>query len=103
MKLQSIPPSILCAIVALLLPFVPEATPATILAALRAFETTPAPPDPTARKWLSLREAGKVMGKSEWSARRMVLAGTLPARKIGGVWRVPVSALDALAADTSID
>jgi hypothetical protein len=29
--------------------------------------------------------------------RRLAIAGGISARKIGGVWRIPVSALDALS------
>jgi hypothetical protein len=96
MKLRSIPPNTLAAVAALIGPYAPDASPSAIIEALKAHGADTSA-DPTARKWLSFREAGKVVGKSEWSMRRLAIAGGISARKIGGVWRIPVSALDALS------
>jgi excisionase family DNA binding protein len=102
MKLRAVPPNVLNAVSALLLPFAPDASPTAIVAALQAHGATAArATDPAARRMLSLREAGRALGFSEFTARRRVADGTLQAIRIGGVFRVPVAAVEALAASAA--
>jgi excisionase family DNA binding protein len=96
MKLRAVPPNVLNAVSSLLQPYVPDASPTVIVEALQAHGDGP-PADPSARRMLSLREAGRALGFSQYTARRRVADGTLPAVRIGGVFRVPVSAIEDLA------
>lgn len=47
-------------------------------------------------EFLSLKEVGVLLGLSEATIRRRLRDGTLPAVKIGGVWRVRRADLDRL-------
>ena len=96
MRIRSIPPNTLAAVAALLGPYAADASPATIIEALKAHGTG-APADPACRRLLSLREAGRALGVSEWTCRRLVLAGKLPSVKVGSQWRVPLAAIEALS------
>jgi len=98
-KVRQVPPNVLAAVSALLTPYCADATPTTIVAALQAHGAGPAA-DPAARRLLSLREAGHALGFSAHTARRRVADGTLKAVRIGGVFRIPVTEIDALVAAT---
>ena len=101
MVLRHVPPATLNAISALLQPYAPEASPSAIVEALQAHGSPP-PPD-TGPALVSLREAGRRLSLSVWSVRRFVLAGKIPARRLGGQWRVGAAALAALAAVETTD
>lgn len=47
-------------------------------------------------EYLSLKEVGALLGLSDATIRRRLKDGTLPAAKIGGVWRVRRADLDRL-------
>lgn len=95
MQVRHVPPATLNAIAALLQPYAPEASPSAIVEALQA-HCAPPPPD-NGPALVSLREAGRRLSLSEWTVRRFVLAGKIPARRLGGQWRVPAAALAELA------
>jgi excisionase family DNA binding protein len=99
MKVHTIPAEVLTAIVALLAGCVPDLTPTRFVAALQSFEPdndegTDRPPPP---RMLSLEQTAKALDVSVCTLRRMVKDGRLPGRKVGGQWRVPLSAVKALA------
>lgn len=97
MKVQTIPAPTLTAIHALLSPHVPELTPSTLVDALKAYRPDAAAEPERAPKMLPLKEAAEALGLSFWTLRRMANAGTIPARKVGQQWRVPLAAVKALA------
>ena len=103
--MRVIPAAVLTPVVGLLHPYVPGLTEPVLLQALQAIGTAPATiSDPAARRLLSLKEAGRATGFSEWTMRRMVIRGLIEGRKVGVQWRIPVSAIEELArAHTAAD
>jgi len=87
------------AIVALLAGCVPDLTPTRFVAALRSFE--PDKPEGTKRtpppRMVPLKQVAEALDLSTCSVRRMVKDGRLVGRKVGGQWRVPLAAIEALA------
>lgn len=50
---------------------------------------------------LSMREAAQALGISRASAYKLARSGVIPAIRLGGVWRIPLPALEALLRDPS--
>jgi excisionase family DNA binding protein len=50
---------------------------------------------------ISPSQVAKRVGASTRSVQRWIVAGRLPARRVGGRWRVAIDALDAFGADTN--
>lgn len=96
--IDRIPPATLQALAAILSPYVPGATPAAIVAALRIAAAGDRPADPARRRLLSLVEAGRALGVSPYTIRRRVADGTLRGVQVGSQWRVSIEAVEALAA-----
>ena len=94
MRVGHIPASTLAGVTDFLLPHVPELTPLLLVAALRAFDTSRPPGVPPP---FSFAGAGRQMGVSKWTVKRMVDDGILPATKIRGQWRIPADAVLRLA------
>ena len=99
MQVRKIPAEVLNAYSAGLTSYVPDLTPTRFVAALQAFE--PDKPEGTKHtpppRMLRLEQAAEALALSTCSVRRMVKDGRLPGRKVGGQWRVPLSAIEALA------
>jgi excisionase family DNA binding protein len=102
-KVKAIPASTLTAIAALLSPYAPDASPTAIVEALQGHDRKPVAADPAARRMLSLKEAGRAVGISEWTIRRMILDGRVQGRKVGSQWRVPLAAIEALAGANAVE
>jgi len=47
-------------------------------------------------RWLSISQACGYLACSRWFLYRLIADGTLPARKVGGMYRISLSALDAV-------
>lgn len=47
---------------------------------------------------LTVQEVAQALRLSEWTVRRYIAAGRLPAVRIGGQWRIGRNALDVLIA-----
>ena len=95
MTLRTPPPNVLGAAAALLQPYFPDASPSAIVAALQG-RGQPTPVGQ--RRMLTPAEAGAALGCCAMTIKRQIHAGTLPGVRVGNCWRVPVSAIDALAA-----
>ncbi len=97
MRLKPVPANTLAAVAALLGPYVdPGVSPQDIVAAIKSHDAKPAA-DPAARRVLSLKEAGKALGLSWWTVRRMAVDGRIGAVRIGVQWKVPLSEIEAKA------
>lgn len=97
MRIRAIPQNTLAGVAALIGPYVPDATPATILQALKAYGNDGQATAPYAQKLLTLAQAAKVMGTSPWTVRRLAIAGKLRATRVGVQWRIPAAAIEELA------
>jgi excisionase family DNA binding protein len=62
-------------------------------AALVALVSTGTAPAPDRRPWLSPAEAAELLGVSLTTVRRRIADGTIPASKLGQLWRIPTGAL----------
>src|SRR5947199_4004718 len=73
---------------------------ARVVARLAVAEARPLPPPvPSFSAWLTVKEAGERLKKSPTWIRRSIKRRELPAKKMGGEWRIPeyaVSASDGL-------
>jgi excisionase family DNA binding protein len=47
-------------------------------------------------KWFSINEVAQSLGVHHGTVRRLIAKGRLPAVRVGRLWRVPSSALEAL-------
>ena len=59
-------------------------------------QQTPTPP-----RALTIREAAATLGLSRYTVQDLIAEGRLPAVQIGRLWRIPVTSIDALLADTA--
>jgi excisionase family DNA binding protein len=64
---------------------------ANVQAAQAAQDSAPPP------RLLPLEQVADALAVSVCTVRRMLKGGRLPGRKVGGQWRVPLSAIEALA------
>lgn len=100
MHTKPIPAEVLTAYTVGLSAYIDGLTPTGLVAALQAFdpgeaeriERNAAPP-----RMLPLEEAAQSLALSTCTVRRMVKSGKLAGQKVGGQWRVPLSAVKALA------
>lgn len=100
---RQIPEHVLTAIVALLAPYVHDATPTAIVDALKNHAAVPPPADAARPRLLSLKDAGRALGVSGWTVRRRVIEGAIRATRVGAQWRVPVAEIDRLATVETTD
>lgn len=47
--------------------------------------------------YVSVRRAAEILGKSKWSVNWLISNGRLPAKRMGGQWRVPTARLGVTA------
>jgi excisionase family DNA binding protein len=47
-------------------------------------------------RWLTINEVAELLGVHHGTVRRLIAKGRLPAVRVGRLWRVPSSALEAL-------
>jgi excisionase family DNA binding protein len=99
MQVRTIPAEVQNIVAGILAPYVPGLTPTVHIAALRSFESDK--PEGTKRtpppRMVSLEASAKALDVSVCTLRRMVKDGRLVGRKVGGQWRVPLSAIQTLA------
>src|SRR5213080_4896605 len=55
------------------------------------------PPAPSFSGWLTVKEAGERLKKSPTWVRRSIKRQEMPAKKMGGEWRIPEHAVSASA------
>ena len=95
MHTERVPAATLAAATVLLQQHCPDLSPTVLAAALRQYGR-PAPVGQ--RRLLTAAEAGAALGCCAATVKRLVRGGKLPGVLVGSTWRVPVSAIDALAA-----
>jgi excisionase family DNA binding protein len=99
MKVKPMPVTVLSVISSVLSLYCPELTPSVLVAALQEYPRKPER-DPKACRGVSMREFGRMWSISEFTVRRLVETGRLPAYRIGGQFRIPLDAVESAAAKT---
>ena len=101
MQVRAIPPENVVAATTLLKPEWPHLSTQGLVAALNASERSGAATRRGAMRMLRKREAAELLAVSLSTIDRMLRAGTLPKRTIGGSVRVPADAIHRLMEGTS--
>jgi excisionase family DNA binding protein len=95
-KVKPMPVQVLSVISSVLSLYCPELTPSVLVAALQEYPRK-AERDPKACRGVSREEFCKMWSLSLSTVGRMIKAGTIPAYKIGRLWRIPLDAIESAA------
>ena len=97
MKVKPMPVQVLSVISSVLSLYCPELTPSVLVAALQQYPRKPER-DPKACRGVSMREFGRMWSISEFTVRRLIATGRLPAYRVGSQFRIPLDAIESAAA-----